>query len=420
MKLLPKFGVELFQEKLESGTDVFLFKRKGMPLYIRATFFAGSRFDEIMGTAHFLEHMLVAGTEKFPTKNLIADYIQKTGGEFSASTDNNLLRFNIEIPEKEDISAGIKVMSECLTKSLFDTKTIGNERGAILSELNSKKSNPREYVRDVYRAILLQGTDAGRSTLGDEGTIKLITESDLRKFNKDFINLGRVCFVASGDIDINELKRVLESVELPKNERFKVGNPLPIIKNERLFIEKYPGVKQLQVVLSTRTSIESYREYCSIRLLSDVLGGGRGSRLVTKLRYENGLVYTIISNVFNSVDWGVFRVNFSCKDDDFKKATDMINFEFKKIINENIAHEELEDTKARLTKGLTRTLQTSESWVNFHEADCIFNPEEIKTPDDFVETINSLTLDDIKFVASKYLNMDNFYTAICGDYKIQE
>ena len=86
-KTLADLGVSLEKRTLKNGANLFLFQRKGMPIYLRTTFFAGSRFDSIPGTAHFLEHMLLVGTKKFPTKNSMTEYIQKVGGEFASLRD---------------------------------------------------------------------------------------------------------------------------------------------------------------------------------------------------------------------------------------------------------------------------------------------------------------------------------------------
>ena len=85
--LLSDFGVSFEKAKLNNGINVFSFYRKGMPICFRINFFAGSRFDSIPGTVHFLEHVLVAGTEKFPSKDKLAEPLEKIGGNFSASTD---------------------------------------------------------------------------------------------------------------------------------------------------------------------------------------------------------------------------------------------------------------------------------------------------------------------------------------------
>ena len=99
MRLLSKFGVELHQSLLKNDVNVFLFYRKGMPIFLRTLFFAGSRFDTISGTAHFLEHLITSGTEKFPSKNIIADHIQKIGGEICGGTGIGFFCFFVFISE---------------------------------------------------------------------------------------------------------------------------------------------------------------------------------------------------------------------------------------------------------------------------------------------------------------------------------
>jgi len=415
-KELKKFGVTFHQRTLKNGVNLFHFERKGMPIYLEAVFFAGSRFDEITGTAHFLEHMLLAGTQKFPTKNIIADYIQRVGGDFGASTDNNVLRLYVEVPEAQDIDVGINVLSECLTKSIFDEKTIENEKKVIISELRGKMSNPREYLNEIRRKIALQGTTASRSTLGGESDINSITKETIVDYFIKFITSGRVCFVSSGDIEIENLENKLNLVNLPKDKRFTVEGKLPIYKKTTEGIEFYDKSDQVHASLVTRTSIENYKEYCALMLLVNVLGLGRGSRLTTKIRYEKGLVYSIFANVFSTVDWGTLSITFSCHRDNFEKVRDLIFQEFM-ILKNNISDSELKNTISKISKGAVSDFQTSKSWVNFHETEALFTPLELHTVENYIETIGSIDLKDIKFVIDKYFIPTNFLTAICGNYQ---
>ena len=61
------------EELLSNGTELVVLERPGAPVHIQASFFSGSRFNPQgqEGISHFLEHMLVAGTKKFPTFNII-------------------------------------------------------------------------------------------------------------------------------------------------------------------------------------------------------------------------------------------------------------------------------------------------------------------------------------------------------------
>lgn len=414
---LGKFGAVFHKRELKNGANLFFFERKGMPISLRVVFFAGSRFDFILGTAHFLEHMLLAGTEKFPSKNLIASCIQRVGGDFSASTSANSLRVNVEVPEASDISIGTEILDQVLNHSLFNESTIEKERGSILSEFQSKASNPKEHVYDVSRKITLQNTPLEESNLGNAESIKSISKKDLFNHKNLFLTSGRAVFVASGDIDISKLEQALESIDLPLSPRFKLNGPLPTAKDKKLEVENYPGVSELQVIFSCRTLPTDYKQYCAMSLLSNLLGEGRGSRLITTLRYKEGLVYSVFTQYIQSPDWGSLSIKLSCDKGNFEKVKQLIFQEFDKLQNEGISDDELLDFKNKISKGAVRHSQTSEAWVNLHETQALFYPDDFKTLSDYINTINSLTKEDIQKSINQYLKEENFFTAICGGYK---
>lgn len=415
MKSLDKFGVKLHQEKLKNGANLFLFERKGMPISIRAVFFAGSRFDNVPGTAHFLEHMLVAGTERFQSKNLIAEHIEKIGGDFGALTNQDVVQLWLEVPESTDIGVAIDILSECLCRPLFDEETIEKERGAILSELKAKKSNPSMYIHDLSRKIAFQDSNIGNGNLGSEQNIKSINKADIQKHFNDFIHSGRVVLVVSGDIDIKELVNKMDTVPLPDGEHFNIDGALLISNKKQMLVEHYPGLTQFQVALTSRTSIESYAERCALFVLNQILAKGRGSRLMTRLRYENGLVYSVNGIVMDMPDWGRFDIQFSCDKKNYDQAINLIFKEFENLKANNILQSELENTKTRIAKSAIRDMQTSGSWTGFHSSTCLFKPNQIEAIDDFIKTVQGLTFEDIKRAIDKYLNKNNFLIAICGD-----
>jgi predicted Zn-dependent peptidase len=413
---LGKFGVSLQKRTLNNGVNLFLFERKGMPVYLRTIFFSGSRFDSVPGTAHFLEHMLLAGSKKFPAKNLIAEHIQRVGGDFGASTSSNSLRINIEIPEAKDIAVGIEVLNEILNEPLFDSQTMENERGSIISEFHSKKSNPKEYIREVSKKVSLQGSPVGRSTLGDLESIKAITKDDLVKHKDAYLTSGRAVFIASGDIEIDLLAQQLNGVKIIEASKFEIGGYIPVLKDKMVYIEHYPGVKELQVIFSCRLSIADFREYCALKLLCNILGEGRGSRLMTRLRYQNGLVYSVSSQIIESPDWGTFGIKLSCDKDNFERVKELIFIEFDELRSKGISDGVISDIKSRIAKSAIRYSQTSESWINFHETQGLFYPDNFKTISDYINEIESLTTSDVENVIEKYLKKEDFFIAICGDY----
>jgi predicted Zn-dependent peptidase len=182
MYTFQNFGIEFEKRTLKNGSSLFLLRKSGAPLYIRTSVNAGTRWNNIPGTAHFVEHMIIAGSKKFPSKNLLVEEIEKVGGEISAFTNFDTISVNAQVAEKNDLSIATDILSEMLCNSLFDPSVIENERGAILSELRSKKSNPSRYVFDLFSSLVFQNTYMKYPTLGNEESIKQIGRSDIKNF----------------------------------------------------------------------------------------------------------------------------------------------------------------------------------------------------------------------------------------------
>ncbi|MDK3206187.1 insulinase family protein, partial [Escherichia coli] len=50
------------------------------------------------GLAHFLEHLLFLGTERFPVGEGLMAYVQRHGGQVNASTRERTTEFFFELP----------------------------------------------------------------------------------------------------------------------------------------------------------------------------------------------------------------------------------------------------------------------------------------------------------------------------------
>src|SRR3989344_8844361 len=294
---LSEFGISFSKSRLDNGVNVFLFRKIGMPICVRATFFAGSRFDSILGTAHFLEHMLVAGTQKFPSKDKLAEPLERVGGSFSANTSQNNIRLNITIPRKEDLNIGLEILQEMLQNSLFYDKTIENERGSILSEIGEDDEDPYQILNDIYYHAIFNNTALENRVIGNKDSVNKILKQDLLKYKDTFLNTGRMSVLISGDITMNEclplLTKYLNDHKIEK--RFSMPRKADINRGGYLTYVPFKDNKQVYAKIGFRTIglNESDREIFSLDLIAGILGKGRASRLVKELRYKRGLVYSV-------------------------------------------------------------------------------------------------------------------------------
>jgi predicted Zn-dependent peptidase len=85
-------------------------------------FGTGSRVEtaEECGVAHFIEHMVFKGGERYPTARLISQAVEGVGGVLNASTDREATIFWAKVPA-ERLGVAVSVLSDMLfTPRLLD------------------------------------------------------------------------------------------------------------------------------------------------------------------------------------------------------------------------------------------------------------------------------------------------------------
>ncbi|VEU33574.1 unnamed protein product [Pseudo-nitzschia multistriata] len=118
----------------------------------------GSLYDpkECQGMAHFLEHLLFMGSEKYPEENCYDAYMSKHGGSDNAYTENEHTVFHFEIPQ-EQLSGALDLFAQFFVSPLLNESCVERELKAIESEFMLAKNS------DSSRLQQLMAYTCGRS-----------------------------------------------------------------------------------------------------------------------------------------------------------------------------------------------------------------------------------------------------------------
>ena len=414
------FGIE-FQQANIHGIEIFHFFKKNSPIRIQATIHAGARYDEKSGTAHFTEHMICAGTENFPSKDKLAEYIENVGGSFSLETDSDVIRVSAEVADRDDLSVAISVLDEIINKPLLRPETLENERGSILSEYTKIKTNQDRFVWNVYRRLFFQQTDAEKSPIGDPNSISSISLEDVTAFRKKYFNNNNVVIISCGDIDIKTLTEKLDSVltNIPHSSKTPAEiSQLPIITEKLSDIEIYPNSKQANTVIGFRTKTDNIADEICGQVCADYLAGGRASFLMKKLRYEKGLVYNISASSNVYADRSTFVVQTSCESEKFPGVKNIIAECFENFKNDSLFIEKLDAIKTHLKKSFFIKLQTSESWLKYNSGLAIM-PDK-NSIIDYLYAIDAVNPEIMKKYLKKNFSDNTIFTAVCGPESIKK
>lgn len=417
MYTFESFGIELVEARLKNGSSLFLFKKKGAPLYIRASINAGTRWNKIPGTAHFVEHMIVAGSKKFPSKNLLAEQVERVGGELGASTNLDSICINVQVAQKDDLSIAIDILNEMLCNSLFDPNTVEAERGAIFSEIGVRNTNPSRYSTDLFLNLIFQDTYMKYSTLGTEESVAEINLNDIKEFYNNYFSPARTTYLVCGDIEMDDLKKALEeTIHLPSVAENLLPEIPEIIRKENIFI-KYFDNKESHITFGFRVDVISLKEVVAFLILRILFVAGRASILTTKLRYDKGLVYSVGGMAWFPSGVGVFSISTACKHENVQNVLDIIGDELHKININGVSEESFNFAKKKILKSKFIEMQTSVSWVNSNEQLLNSLAREEVTSIDLMNIAEKIAIEDVNEVFRKYIKPNTSYLVVCGQNK---
>lgn len=187
-------------------------------------------------------------------------------------------------------------------------------------------------------------------------------------------------------------------------------------KGERVLVENSISNQSLITVgFRVGTKFEQSPE---LELIRCILAGGRASRLEKKLRYENGLVYSISANYDTYQDAGGFFIKTSTSAKNVERVIEIILSEIESIKNNGVTEEELDFVKDKIYKSSKKDFQTSEDWINANssrEALC----KDSKINLDFINQMMVVSNSDIVKITSEYLLKERAFIGLYDKNKDQ-
>jgi len=141
--------------------------------------------DDVPGLAHFLEHMLFLGTDRYPKPDAYQDFITKHGGQhnaFTASQDTNYF-FDID-PDAFD--EALPRFARFFVAPQFNADYVDRERHAVNSEYQARLQDDGRRIYEAVEAALNPEHPFNRFSVGSLETLKDTEAGSLRQRLVDF------------------------------------------------------------------------------------------------------------------------------------------------------------------------------------------------------------------------------------------
>lgn len=183
------------------------------------------------GVAHFVEHMLFNGTERYPENELL-DVLASFGAEFGADinayTSYDETVYELSVPARgESVDTGLDVLDQWLSHATFDPAQVEAERGVITDEWRQSTQSVGGRLFDIAGDLYLDGgAYEGRDPIGTAESIGEVPAAELRQFYDDWYRPDNAAIVVVGDIEVDEIVADIE-------QRFADAEPRTPVMPER-------------------------------------------------------------------------------------------------------------------------------------------------------------------------------------------
>ena len=372
----------------------------------------GSRYEseKQWGITHFIEHMLFKGTEK-RTADQISGAVDAVGGQLNAFTSKENTCYYIKTLT-DDFPLAVDVLSDMFLNSRFDNEEIAKEREVIIEEIKMYEDTPDDQVHDLMSANLWPEHPLGRAILGTEESIAVFDHDMLKDYMKQYYTGSNIVVSVVGNISHNQVVEAIREVlgGIPKGE----------VNQYRIADRAKPGVNcyykeiaQSQICVAMPGVAKEDDRLFPLSILNTYLGGGMSSRLVKKIREEEGLAYSVYSYNGSYTDTGAFVISVGTRPENCQRVIDIILEELDDVRQNGITKDELDKSFSQLKGSLYMGLETVNSRMNKLGRSMLIY-DRVITPEENVDELSKVTLEDVKSLAGDMFRKENLQITVLG------
>ena len=377
---------------------------------------SGSRDEalEVNGVSHFVEHMVFKGTTSRSAQQ-IAREVDTIGGNLDAFTGKEMVCFNIKVLD-ENVAPALDVLSDLVLHPTFTPEELAREQGVILEEIKMDEDNPDYLVHEIFTQNFWKGDALGRPILGTEKTVSSFNQQIVFDFYNSRFTPRNMVFSAAGNLEhdafVAQVERQFGSLAADGAEPIAV--PEAPTATPHITLKRKKSLEQVQLCLGVPAPPVNDPSRYGVYLLNTMLGGGMSSRLFQTIREDQGLAYSIYSEMNPFRDTGSLCVYAGTSVDKTEKVLRLTLEELRRLKEETVSEAELKRAKDQLKSNMVIGLESSGSRMsNLARQQMYFG--RFFGVDEIIEEIEAVTIADIQDLAQRLFRPEAIALTLLGN-----
>ena len=404
----------------------------GLPLYrvgmestravtILVAFDAGARTERLdeNGMAHFLEHLVFKGGEKYPTYRDVNEAAEGIGAVLNAYTSHDLVAFHITARAERALEAA-DLLTDFVGRPRIDGDELNRERGVVVQEIARANDQPATIAEYLIDEAAFGAHPLGRPVLGsiehirDTFTREAIVAFRSRRWSPErggaFVVGNLRDFPTNGTVD--EL-----FARFPQRPTPEPYDPAPPLEPRVLVRARDSNQSHLRMSYRPQVDISDPQQRAALVIYSTLLGGSMGSRLFDEIREQRGLAYSVHAIAHAYADVPVLQLSAGLDSTKLIEAYRRMREIVTELRERGPTESEVERARAYAAGARAIAFENTGAIARHAAQQTILYGESVD-PDRTIALLDETTFNEVKAVAATV--SDSLSVACVGPHTVEE
>jgi predicted Zn-dependent peptidase len=370
-------------------------------LTVLAAFDAGARNERPQenGMAHFLEHLVFKGGEKYPHYRDVNETAERLGGVLNAYTSHDIVAFHITV-RAESAGPAIDLLSDFVGRPRIDAEELDRERGVVIQEINRAYDQPSTIAEYLIDKAAFGEHPLGRTVLGPEENLRSFTREGIVAFRERRWAGARGGAFLAGNLEHLPSEEELQACfgrfpALPASEPYE---PAPDFLPETLVEERDTNQSHLRMIYRPEIAVTDVRERAALSIYATLLGGSMGSRLFDEIREKRGLCYSVYAAAHAFADVPILQLGSGLDSAKCIEAYERMREIVVELREQGPTEEEVQRARAYAAGRLVLAFENTNAVARYAANQQIVFGESID-PDAAIAALDAVTFDEVREVA---------------------
>src|ERR1700742_34586 len=413
---------EISVTTLKNGLRLFRIPVQGTrAVTILAAFDAGARTErpEENGMAHFLEHLVFKGGEKYPTYRDVNEAAEGIGAVLNAYTSHDLVAFHITARAQSGLAAA-DLLTDFVARPKIDADELNRERGVVVQEIARAEDQPATLAEHLIDEAVFGDHPLGRPVLGPAEHLRdTFTREGIVAFRKRRWSPSTGAAFAVGNLealgDNGALDELFERfTAAPEPEPF---DPAPPQEPRVLVRERDSNQSHLRMSYRPMVDVSNPKQRAALMVYGTLLGGSMGSRLFDEIREQRGLAYSVSAFPHAYADVPILQLSAGLESSKCMEAYRRMRDIVSELRTDGPTEAEVGRAQAYAAGARTLAFENTGAVARYAAQQRVVYGEDVD-PDTSIARLDKVTFREVRDVAAGIA--DELSVAVVGPHTVEE